>query len=291
MSTRVGALVRDDHCVYCNAQSRLPHASARKREEAVIKAVLLDVGGVVYVGDQALAGATEAVGRLQAAGLRLRYITNTTRTPQGRFLAKLRGLGLQVAPEEVFMPALAARALLAAQELTPLLLVHPALEEDFAGLPPGRAEAVVVGDAGEGFTYQSLNRAFRALAGGAAFLALAKNRSFQDDDGALSLDAGPFVTALEYATGREALVLGKPSAAFFRSALGSLGCGPREAVMIGDDCEADIGGAQAIGVPGVLVRSGKYRQGDEARIDPPPGAVVANLPAAVDWVLSRKNQS
>jgi ribonucleotide monophosphatase NagD (HAD superfamily) len=139
----------------------------------MIKGVLLDVGGVVYVGDRALAGAVGAVGRLRAAGLGLRYLTNTTRTPQRRFLAKLRGFGLQVAPEEVFMPALAARTHLEAQELTPLLLVHPALEEDFAGLAPGSAEAVVIGDAGEGFTYQSLNRAFRALASGATFMALA----------------------------------------------------------------------------------------------------------------------
>ncbi len=103
----------------------------------------------------------------------------------------------------------------------------------------------------------------------------------------MSLDAGPFVVALEYALGREATVLGKPSADFFRAALDSLGCGPEQAVMVGDDVEADVGGALAAGIAGLLVRQGKYRVGDESRIEPPPTAVCDDLPAAVDWIVER----
>ncbi|MFQ5954864.1 MAG: TIGR01458 family HAD-type hydrolase [Kiloniellales bacterium] len=252
-----------------------------------IRGVLLDLGGVVYVGETPLAGALAAVGRLKVAGLTLRYITNTTRTPRRGMLDKLSGLGLEAEAEELFMPAVAARGYLERHRLQPLLLVHPALEEDFAGLEAGAGEAVVIGDAAEGFTYQAMNRAFRALIGGATFVALVRNRSFQDVDHELSLDAGPFVAALEYATGRQATLLGKPSPDFLRAAVSSLGCAPAQAVMIGDDVEADVGGAMAIGVLGVLVRTGKYRTGDEARIDPPPSAVVDDLPAAVDWILER----
>ncbi len=254
----------------------------------MIKGVLLDLGGVVYVGDQALPGALDAVAALREAGLGLRYITNTTRTPLSRMLAKLHGLGLEAGAEELFMPAIAARRHLEARGLTPHLLVHPALEEDFAGLPGGAAKAVVIGDAAEGFTYPALNAAFRAIQDGATFLALARNRSFQDDDQQLSLDAGPFVAALEYATGRSATVLGKPSGDFFRAAVESLDCAPAEAVMVGDDVESDVAGAMAAGLAGILVRTGKYRTGDEARIEPSPNALCEDLAAAVQWILAHR---
>ena len=126
--------------------------------------------------------------------------------------------------------------------------MHPALREDFSGLKTDGEEAVVVGDASEFFTYDLLNQAYRKIRHGAAFLALAKNRNFLDHDGELSLDAGPFVAALEYASGREATVLGKPTAKFFNLAVESLRCAPDEVVMIGDDVEADVGGAMAAGL-------------------------------------------
>ena len=117
------------------------------------------------------------------------------------------------------------------------------------------------------------------------FYALAKNRSFQDDDGERSLDTGAFVAALEYATQREATVLGKPAAAFFHAAVESLGCQPEQTVMVGDDVEADVGGAMDAGLKGVLVRTGKYQDGDEEAISPPPDHVAADLAAAADWIL------
>jgi HAD superfamily hydrolase (TIGR01458 family) len=254
----------------------------------MIKGVLLDLGGVVYVGAAPLPGALQALDRLRESGLALRYITNTTRLPKRAMLEKLHGLGVPAGDEDLFMPALAARRFLEARGLSPQLLVHPALEEDFAGLPGDGETAVVVGDAAEGFTYQALNAAFRALELGAAFLALARNRSFQDADGALSLDAGPFVAALEYAIGRQATLFGKPSRAFFEAALESLGCAAHEAVMVGDDVESDVAGAQAAGLLGLLVKTGKYRPGDEALVDPRPSAVAADLSEAVDWILARR---
>ena len=257
------------------------------QEATVLRAVLLDLGGGVFVGDALLPGAREAVDRLKQAGLGLRYITNTTRTPRRLLLEKLARLQVPVSADELFMPAVAARRHIEAHGLTPHLLIHPALEEDFAGLPQDRAPAVVVGDAAEGFTYRAMNSAFRALEEGAAFLALARNRSFQDSDRGLSLDAGPFVVALEFATRREAIVLGKPSADFFRAALDGLGCKPGEVAMVGDDVESDIAGAQAAGLVGLLVRTGKYREGDEAAITPRPTAVCADLAAAADWILAQ----
>ena len=254
----------------------------------MIRAVLLDLAGVVYQGEQPLPGAVEAVARLRDAGLRLRFLTNTTRMPRRELMRRLTEMGVELTGEELFTPAQAARAWLAERRLSPHLLVYPALEEDFAGLPAGEREAVVVGDAAEGFSYAAMNAAFRKLLAGAEFLALARNRSFKDADGALSIDAGAFVLALEYASRREAVLLGKPAPTFFRSALASAGCDAQDAVMVGDDAEADVAGALKTGIgSALLVRTGKYRPGDEQRVAPSPSATVADLGAAARWILDR----
>lgn len=255
---------------------------------AKFRGVLLDLGGVVYLGDHALPGAIDAVGRLHAAGLAVRFLTNSTRSSHRQILTKLRAMGLDVAEEELFTPALAARHLIETEGLSPQLIIHPGLAEDFAGLPPGGREAVVIGDAGDSFSYAALNAAFRALERGADFLALANNRSFRDVDGGLSLDAGPFVAALAFASRREPTVLGKPAPAYFRAALASMGCAPDEAAMIGDDVENDVAGAMTVGLTGILVRTGKYAPGAESHIAPPPSAVADDLAAAVEWLLSRR---
>jgi HAD superfamily hydrolase (TIGR01458 family) len=254
----------------------------------MIRGVLLDLAGVVYEGDHVLPGAIEAIGRLHAAELPLRFVTNTTSKTKQALLARLSGLGLEITGEELFTPGQAARGWLTEHHATPELLVHPDLEKEFAGLPKRERRAVVVGDAGETFTYDTLNRAFRALIDGADLLALAKNRTFKGDDGKLNLDAGAFVTALEYATGKEATVLGKPSPVFFGSALASMDCAPAEAVMVGDDAEADVAGSLNAGFGcALLVRTGKYRDGDETRFTPHPTATVADLPAAVQWIVAQ----
>jgi HAD superfamily hydrolase (TIGR01458 family) len=192
-----------------------------------------------------------------------------------------------VAPKEVFTPAIAACERLNRAGQVPHLLIHPDLAEDFQGVPSGGPEtAVVLGDAGGFFTYDRLNAAFRVLTGGADFYALAANRTFRDSDGELSMDAGAFVAALEYAARTKAEVLGKPAPAFFAAALEDAGVAAADAAMIGDDAESDIAGALAAGLAtAILVRTGKYRTGDEERVQPRPTAVARDLSEAVDQLL------
>ena len=254
----------------------------------MVKGVLLDLAGVLYEDDSAVAGAVEAVARLRAAGLPVRFLTNSTRRPRRAILARLARLGFDVSPDELFTPAGAACAVLADRGLAPHLLIHPDLAEDFAGCGgagPGRA--VVIGDAGPHFAFDTLNAAFRVLDEGADFLALAANRTFRDADGRRSMDAGAFVAALEYATNRKAEVLGKPAPGYFKLALASMRVAAADAVMVGDDAEADVAGALEAGLgAAVLVRTGKYVAGDEVRVAPPPSATVDDLAAAVAWILS-----
>lgn len=162
----------------------------------MISAVLLDLAGVVYDGESAVPGATEAVGRLRAAGIPIRFVSNTTRSTKRAVLDRLARLGLSVCSDELFTPAEAACSWLREHARSPHLLVHPNLIAEFPNLTGQEPKAVVVGDAGDAFDYRALNAAFRELVDGAELLALAPNRTFKDVDGKLSLDAGAFVAAL-----------------------------------------------------------------------------------------------
>ncbi|MEX5729821.1 HAD superfamily hydrolase (TIGR01458 family) [Rhodovulum iodosum] len=252
----------------------------------MVKGVLLDISGVIYAGDEALPGAVEAVARLRAAGLPVRFLSNSTRSPRRRLVEKLTKMGVPLDAGELFTPAAAARRWLEETGHSAHFLIHPDLAEDFQGVPEEGPKALVLGDAGRFFTYEALNAAFRVLEGGAPFLALAANRVFRDADGGLSLDAGAFVRALEYASGTEARILGKPAPGFFAAAAADMALELGAVAMVGDDAEADVAGARAAGAGAAyLVRTGKYRQGDEARVTPPPTAVVDDLAAAAARIL------
>lgn len=223
-----------------------------------VKGLLIDLDGTLYVEGEPVPGCREALLRLRSSGFLLRFVTNTTRKPRREVLLGLRRMGFEVEEAEIFTPARAAAHILRSRRCFPL--VADSLLEDLEGMMPDdeSPEYVLVGDLGEGFTYARLDTAFRHLIGGAELLALQKNRYWRRASG-LSLDAGPFVAALEYASGKIAAVVGKPEKAFFRLALEDLGdLRPYEVAMVGDDPEADVAGAKDAGLKGVQVKTGKY---------------------------------
>jgi HAD superfamily hydrolase (TIGR01458 family) len=154
--------------------------------------------------------------------------------------------------------------------------------EDLAAFDLGSAgpEVVVVGDLGEAWDFERLNGAFHHLMDGADLLALQRDRYWLKGD-ALALDAGPFVAALEYATGKVATVCGKPSAAFYGAALATLPAAvaarPRDVVMVGDDLWGDVQGAQQAGLTAWMVRTGKYREEVVAASGITPDRVIASV--------------
>ena len=229
------------------------------------QALLIDIDGVLHVGSEPIEGARQALDVLRARSVPFRLVTNTTSRSRRLVVERLVAMGLDIAEAEVLTPAaLAVRHCRDRGYARVALHVAPALREDLAGLNDvrsGDVEAVIVGDLGEEFTYERLNTIFRQLHDGAELVALQRNRVWQREDG-LVLDAGPFVVALEYAMGREATVIGKPSPAFFDAALAELGVEAADTAMVGDDVEADVGGALGAGLDAVLVRTGKFR--DEA---------------------------
>ncbi len=256
----------------------------------MIRGVLLDLAGVLYDGAHVVPGSVAAVKQLRDAGLPLRFVTNSTRASRRVLLNRLRGFGFDVSENELFTPASAACAVLEQRNLSAHLLIHPDLAEDFADVScTGDGTAVVVGDAGEFFTFDALNTACRELLNGAELFALATNRVFLDSDGELSIDAGAFIAALKYATGKKPVVLGKPAPGFFGAALASMEVAAQDAVMVGDDVESDVAGALRAGLgQAVLVKTGKYRQDDEMRTAPEPSYLAADLEDAVSWLLHKK---
>jgi phospholysine phosphohistidine inorganic pyrophosphate phosphatase len=234
-------------------------------------AYLLDLDGTLYSGGEAIPGAAETLERLRARQIPWRLVTNTTSRSRSMIVQRLRGYGFEVFPEEVFTATLAASELARATGYACVAPFTPeaALEDmgalQLVGGTSGRRQdrapdAVLVGDLGERWSYGLMQEAFEYLMGGAALIALSRDRYWLRDD-RLALDAGPFVAGLEFASGKNASVAGKPSVAFYQAALRSLGLtASKAAAMVGDDLWSDVEGAQRAGLQGWLVRTGKYRE-------------------------------
>ena len=172
------------------------------------------------------------------------------------------------------------------QSLNPYYLVHPNCLGDLPKVDkPDEFDSVVIGDAVDGFSYKNLNKAFQLIMKGCPFYALGKGKFYQED-GELTLDVGPFTAALEFATEKSAIVVGKPSKDFFQAALDDMKVSPEEAVMVGDDIVSDVGGAQSCGITGVLVRTGKYRPTNENHPTVKPDKIVDNLKEIVEFLTA-----
>jgi HAD superfamily hydrolase (TIGR01458 family) len=253
------------------------------------RVVLLDIDGVLTVSWQPLPGAADALRWLRGEGVPLRLITNTSSKARGQMIELLARAGLEIAPNELLTCVDAARSYLLAH--APEAPVYVVNEGDLAGeLAPlavvgvDRAEAagaVLLGGAGPSTGWPELNAAFRLALDGAPLIALHRNGRFQTADGP-ALDMGAFVAGLESAAGVSAVVTGKPAPQLFRAALADLGAQPADAVMVGDDIDADARGAMAAGIAGALVRTGKFRPADLQTPGAAPDYVIdgiGDLPA------------
>lgn len=253
-----------------------------------MRSILFDLDGVIYQGDAAIPGAAETLKWVRDKELPHLFLTNTTSRPRSAIVERLANMGIRIGADAILTPATAARSWLKERGVGDVALFVPeATQAEFAGfsvLPLDResgAGAVVIGDLGNGWDFATLNRAFRLLMAEPRpnLVALGMTRYWRAPDG-LRLDTAPFVEALRHASGIEPVVLGKPAEPFFRAALSALGTPAEETLMIGDDIRGDIGGAQACGIAGMLVRTGKFRDTDLTGAIAPDALIdsVAELP-------------
>ena len=248
--------------------------------------LLLDIDGVLAVSWEALPGAVDALARLRGDGIPFRLITNTTTKTRADLAATLRGAGFDVADDEVVTAVVAtAEHLRSAHPGAKVFVLSDGdATADLAGIelvPVEDADVIVIGGACDDFTYATMNRIFRRLMDGAAIVGMHRNLFWKTAEG-WELDGGAYLVGLEEAADTRAVICGKPAKAYFDGGLAMLGVSADRAAMIGDDVVNDIIGGQAAGLTGILVRTGKYRPGDEDRDEGRPDHVpdsFADVPA------------
>ena len=261
-----------------------------------MQGLLFDMDGVLYNSEEPIPGATETLAWVRSRDIPHLFVTNTTSRGRDALAAKLERFGIPASPGEIMTPCEAAADWLRSRGAAHVaLFLRPAARPAFDGLDlladvaESGANYVVIGDLASAWDFATLNRAFRLLHANpdAPLIALGMTRFWKAADG-MSLDVAPFVAALEHATGRRALLLGKPSAEFFQAAAERLGVPKREIVMVGDDIETDIAGAQLAGMQAALVRTGKFRESDlEGPVK--PDAVLASVAELPAWWVRQAN--
>lgn len=253
---------------------------------ALAKGLLLDLNGVFYVANRTLKGAASTIQQLKESGIPHRFATNNTTESVAGLSYRLQTMGLPITPESI-ISAPYATVLYLRQKGNPTIfpLLSQSTRQDFAEFKVSEtaADVVVLGDMAEDWNYPALNRAFKLIMQGAELVALHKGKYWQWEAG-LQLDIGAFVAGLEFATDQRATVIGKPNASFFQLALEDLGLPADQVVMVGDDIEDDISGAQAAGIRGVLIKSGKYRETLVQKSAITPDVVIDSLPQVLQLV-------
>lgn len=242
-----------------------------------MKSILFDLDGVFYQGNQVIEKSPEVIRWVKKQSIPYLFVTNTSSKPRSELLIKLGGFGIETDIEHIFTPAIACLTWLQKQSIrhNVALYLPEATKSEFSSInncqdSQQRPEAIIIGDLGFEWNYELMNQIFRQLMERpeTPFIALGMTRYWQAEDG-LRLDIAPFVKAFEYASGVPALVMGKPDKKFFTLALNVLSASAKDTVMIGDDIQSDIGGAQKAGLQAWLVKTGKFRENDlESGIEP-----------------------
>jgi HAD superfamily hydrolase (TIGR01458 family) len=251
--------------------------------------ILLDVDGVLHVSGVAIPGAQDAVAQLREAGHTLRFVTNNSTRPRAQLTAELAGLGFELMEDELQTTARTAARELEGKRVFALVMSGVVPDLEGLELVGEGADAVLIGGCDETlepnqvFSYMNLARAFAEIQMGADFYCLHKNRWWQTSRGPL-LDAGGFVAGLEYATGVEATVLGKPSPQYFAAALDALGAEPELTWLVGDDAESDVRAAQLFGMRTALVRTGKFRPDTLEQLTVTPDVVLSSIADLPGWL-------
>jgi HAD superfamily hydrolase (TIGR01458 family) len=254
---------------------------------SALRALLVDIDGTILFKGEPVEGAARALEALRATGLKLRFLTNTDSRDAGELVKELHQAGLHATRSEVVTAIDAACAYIAKRGPGRCFCLMPKrLAHRFYTLYPeeGEVRYVVVGDPRETTSYTALNAAFRYAMAGAEIVAAQHGRYFISRDG-YQLDTGAVVALLEYATGKEATVVGKPAPAFFHAAIADLGVSAGETMVVGDDVTTDVAGARTAGMRSVLVRTGKYAS-QEARAHPYEPDHVIDSVAALPALLS-----
>ncbi len=226
-----------------------------------VQGIIFDIDGVLTYQGQVCDGASETVRQLRADGITVRFLTNSTLKSRASCAEQLRRRGFTVSDGEVFTASyLTAEYLRGKGSRSCWVMLEGEGLSEFGGFAQDhdRPEYLVVGDNRSQFDFEHLNQALRALLGGAALIGMQPgliDRSAGDPE----LDVGAWVGMLERASGTKAIYVGKPNPFAFEVALQSMNLPKERVLVVGDQLQVDIAGAQGFGMRGVLVRGGEGR--------------------------------
>jgi HAD superfamily hydrolase (TIGR01450 family) len=257
---------------------------------AAFGGVVLDLDGVVYVGDQAVPAAPAALEELRGLGVRLAFVTNNSYRPPGQVVERLGRLGVKAAVEEVLTSAQATVRLLGGGQglarKAVLVLGGPGLRQalEAAGARLVDAEEwrqaeVVVAGFDPDLTYGRVKAAALAIRAGARFVGSNPDATLPAPDG-LWPGAGATLAMLQAATGVRPEVAGKPEPALFETAAAAIGPGPY--LMVGDRADTDLDGAHRLGWATALVLSGVARPADLPDLAVAPDHLLADVGGLLD---------
>jgi 4-nitrophenyl phosphatase len=262
---------------------------------AEIRAVLLDLDGVVWLDHTPLPGTPDFFHFLAAQGLPYLFLTNNSTRAPHEFIAKISDFGIAVQPQQIINSGVVTADYVAANFApgTPIYVVGSQslitmLAERGYPLDADNAQVVIVG-LDTSFTYQKLAIAGARIMAGATFIGTNGDSTFPMPSGPTP-GAGSLVAAVAKMTNQTPPLMGKPEPHMFRIALARLGLAAENVLMVGDRLDTDILGAARVGLKTALVLSGVHQEADIAHFGVQPDAIYANLAALADsFAASAKN--
>jgi HAD superfamily hydrolase (TIGR01450 family) len=235
--------------------------------------VLFDIDGVLVTSWKPIPGAAETLRTLADHQIARTYLTNTTTRTRVQIAGLLTDAGMDVTPDEVITAAVLtadfvrdrypdARCFLVnsgniADDMPGIDIV--ASVDTHGGPMPETPDVVLLGGAGPEYDHVTLSWVYDWMAQGVPVVAMHRSTSWTTDQG-LRIDTGMYLSGMEEVSGRKATAVGKPAPEGFVASAARLGVEPDEMYMVGDDLNNDVLAAQVVGMVGVLVRTGKFRQ-------------------------------
>ncbi len=248
---------------------------------SAIRHLLIDLDGVLYVGNAALPDARAFILWLRKRDITFRLVTNNaTLTPEG-YVKKLQAMDIEVREDEVFTSALATALFLRKQrgEQTAYVIgeegLLTALSQAGVVFNQDRPDWVIVG-LDRQVTYDKLATAALALQRGSRFLATNPDRSLPGETGLLP-GAGAIQAALTATTGLSPKIIGKPEPLMLELATHQLGGSNADTAMLGDRLDTDIAAAVSAGVQSILVLTGVSSRDDVVSSPVKPEIIVDSL--------------
>lgn len=242
---------------------------------------LLDLDGVLYVGDEPVPDSIDAAKRLLNQGKAIRILTNNPRLSRATLASRVASDGLDLPPSDIITSGWAAARFLRQKGVKQVDVIgsegaQAACTAEGIALTTETPNAVIVG-ADPTVTYLDLQRAMNHIRNGARFVGTNPDTSFPTPSGR-GLGAGALIQALEAATGVSATIAGKPEPLMFEVIRNAFDSSTRM-VMIGDNPQTDIQGARRAGLPSILLADATPDAGDDA---PAADLVLATLTSLFD---------